>query len=217
MAGLSTGLKQLLTIADEGASTKFEVMINPANYSVAKTNCFNENKANGQTAPQLKYSGTKGDVLSFDFVLDGTGVVKLIGLKSVKSQIETLKKVVNYDGKEHDLKTNKVVWGSLKFEGYMTSMNIDYTLFKPTGDPLRAKVKLSFTEKITVEEANALANRSSPDLTHMIEVKAGDTLPQLCHRVYGTSDYYINVARLNNLDNFRELSAGTKLVFPPLK
>jgi nucleoid-associated protein YgaU len=96
-------------------------------------------------------------------------------------------------------------------------MSVDYTLFKPSGEPLRAKVKLSFSGFMSKEEEALRANRSSPDLTHLIEVKAGDTLPMLCYRVYKDCSYYLEVAKVNGITNFRDLQLGTKLHFPPLR
>ena len=51
---------------------------------------------------------------------------------------------------------------------------------------------------------------------HLIEVKAGDTLPLLCYQIYQDCTYYIDVAKINNLTNFRDLKPGIKLQFPPL-
>ena len=96
-------------------------------------------------------------------------------------------------------------------------MSMDYTLFKPSGLPLRAKVKLSFTGFQSKDEKALRANRSSPDLDHVVEVKAGDTLPLLCYRIYKNSGYYTDVAKVNNLVNFRNLVPGTRLHFPPLR
>ena len=59
-------------------------------------------------------------------------------------------------------------------------------------------------------------NKSSPDLTHSRIVKNGDTLPLLTKEVYGTSAYYLRVAQVNKLDDFRNLTPGQELFFPPL-
>jgi LysM repeat protein len=58
---------------------------------------------------------------------------------------------------------------------------------------------------------------SSPDLTHQITVKAGDTLPMLCQKVYGDRQMFHEVARVNNLLSFRHIEPGTELIFPPIK
>jgi nucleoid-associated protein YgaU len=47
-------------------------------------------------------------------------------------------------------------------------------------------------------------------------VRAGDTLPLLCYQVYEDPSYYLQVAKANNLSNFRKLEQGTELFFPPI-
>ena len=90
-------------------------------------------------------------------------------------------------------------------------------MFKPSGDPLRATVTLDFVGTMSSTEAALMANRSSPDLSHMVEVRQGDTLPLLCQRIYGDPAYYLDVARFNRLVDFRNLKPGGKLHFPPLE
>ena len=69
---------------------------------------------------------------------------------------------------------------------------------------------------MTRVEAALRANRSSPDLSHMVQVRDGDTLPLLCHRIYNDCGRYLEVAKENKLANFRSLRPGTWLRFPPL-
>jgi hypothetical protein len=47
-------------------------------------------------------------------------------------------------------------------------------------------------------------------------VVAGDTLPLLCFQIYQESKYYVEVARVNGLDDFRNLEPGRQILFPPL-
>jgi nucleoid-associated protein YgaU len=61
-----------------------------------------------------------------------------------------------------------------------------------------------------------MANKTSPDLSHILTVRAGDILPLMCFDVYGSSAYYPQVARVNGLTEFRQLTPGTQLLFPPL-
>ena len=110
-----------------------------------------------------------------------------------------------------------VLWGSQIFVGRLTSMKVDATLFKASGEPLRAKLDLEFKSYVSSEEEALRANRSSPDMSHLVEVRAGDTLPLLCYRIYRDSSYYLEVARYNNLTDFRDLEPGRKLHFPPLR
>ena len=81
---------------------------------------------------------------------------------------------------------------------------------------MRAKATMSFQGFKNPQEAALEANMSSPDLSHAVVVTEGDTLPLLCHRIYGDSRYYVDVARFNGLHAFRALKPGLTLRFPPL-
>ena len=155
-----------------------------------------------------------------ELVLDGTGVVKSSNSQpvSVKDQIDLLKSVVyTYVGSKHEAPIVQLTWGSFLFYGRVESLKFDYTLFKPSGVPLRAKVSLTFIEYQSSEEIVKEAQNESPDLTHLVEVKAGDTLPLLCYRIYQNSAYYPDVARINNLTHFNDIKPGMQLKFPPLQ
>ncbi len=228
-----TGKKALLTISFctvsdgkisvDNSRKPFEAMINPAGYEHTYQLCYSKKRALGQPGTETKYSASKPEkIVLKELILDATGVVRsgLLGIDDpipVKDQIESLKKVVyDYVGTEHEAPIVQLKWGSFIFYGRIESLKFDYTLFKPSGEPLRAKVTLTFIEYQSSEEISKEAAQSSPDLTHLVEVKAGDTLPLLCYRIYRDSAYYPEVARINNLTHFRDLRPGIKLRFPPL-
>lgn len=197
-------------------SKSFEVMLNPTSYKRDYTIKYNKTEAQGKAGVETKFSGYEPEKFSFEILLDGTGAVP--AKKDVKAQIKAINDIVyKYNGKEHEPQHVKILWGTLIFYGRLDTFTVDYNLFKPSGDPLRAKVNLSFSSFLTEEQEAALANRSSPDMSHMITVVAGDTLPALCYKVYKDSSYYPDVARVNNITNFRDIKPGSVLHFPPLR
>ncbi|MCP5003933.1 MAG: LysM peptidoglycan-binding domain-containing protein [Planctomycetes bacterium] len=208
-----------LTVED---SVSFEVMINPAKYTVKDTIEYDYTSFIGQLGQELKFSSVQASVLNFKIVIDGTGVVNHSKpgkeLPDVKTEVGKLRSVIyTYVGEKHEPNRVRLLWGTMVFYGRLTSMSIDYTLFKPSGNPLRANVDLNFKGFMTKKEQVMKANMLSPDLTRLVDVKAGDTLPQLCYRFYKDCTYYTKVARENNISSLRNLKPGTKLYFPPLK
>lgn len=229
MPSLSTGLKSLLMISpcsvSQGGqvtaddSSAFKAMINPSGYTHKYALQYTNNEVVGAPRTETKYNKSCPERITLnELVLDGTGVVTLLGLQDVKDQVEKLQSVIyTYQGQKHEPPIVKVLWGAhLLFYGRVESFNVNYTLFKPNGDPLRAKISLTFVEYLSPPEISAEANQSSPDLTHIVEVKAGDSLPLLCYRIYQDCSYYPEIARINNLTNFRDLQPGSRLRFPPL-
>ncbi len=103
------------------------------------------------------------------------------------------------------------------FNCMLKDLQINYTLFSPDGEPLRAKISATFTHYIEPEKRKKKKNKKSPDITHVRKVKAGDSLPLMTHQIYGESSYYLQVAKANGLVNFRRLEINDDLRFPPLE
>jgi hypothetical protein len=89
-------------------------------------------------------------------------------------------------------------------------------MFDMFGLPIRAKISATFTERTPKGLYNILSMLSSPDLTHYVQVKEWDLLPFLTYNVYKNQNYYLQVAKVNKLKNFRKLTAGSTLTFPPI-
>lgn len=196
----------------------FTALLNPASWSHTHAIRYDRKPTLGQLAPQSEFSAVEGEKVSFDLVLDGTGVVPdAAAAGSVEEQVARLRRIVyDYDGSDHQPRPARILWGTLKFYGRLTALTVDYTLFQPSGEPLRARTRLSFVGFMSAEEEALRANRSSPDLSHRVVVREGDSLPVLCHRIYGDCAYYREVARHNGLVDLGRLRPGTVLRFPPL-
>lgn len=198
---------------------KFEALINPETYTQSyKLKFSKESQGHGTSGKQLKYEYTEPEEISFEFLFDNTGIINNKSKDSIVEDIEKFKQLLTgYNGGTHEPRHFKLVWGSFIFKGRVTELSIIYKLFKPDGTPIRAIAKVTFKSSIEELKRAAKENKSSPDLTHRRKVKAGDTLPLMCHRIYGDPKYYLDVARVNGLHDLRSLRPGTNLVFPPLQ
>jgi phage tail protein X len=224
------GLEKLVIIAftDEkftkpAKALPLKIPINPEQYSRSLKIRYNEQKAAGSAGGSPTFDKMEKETISFVFHFDGTGVVPLasgvvpITSQGIALQIEALKAVTcAYDGSLHSPYYLQLVWGLLIFKCRLQSLTLNYTLFTPNGIPLRARADAAFIGYTDEYELRARLKMSSPDLTHHVTVEAGDTLPLLCNRIYGRSDYYSQVAEANGLSGFRDLRPGMQLVFPPL-
>ena len=202
---------------------RFEAMINPAEFKYSSGISYDKQKTLGEASANPKLSAVDDEKVNFTLVLDGTGVVPIgTGARTtpvdVKTHLAQLNKVAyQYVGTRHEPPHVRLLWGSLIFFGRLESMTTQFTLFKPSGEPLRAKVDMGFVGAMSKRESELVSNRSSPDLSHRVLVREGDTLPLLCDRIYGDPGYYIDVAAFNKLPDFRRLEPGRHLHFPPLE
>ncbi|OWQ84396.1 hypothetical protein CDN99_24175 [Roseateles aquatilis] len=197
----------------------YQLMINPSEFSHQRSICYNTRKTMGQTSNPARFAAMNPDSIAFSVIFDGTGVIpsRPDQPSDVTGQIETMCAVVyDYESEDHEPHHLRVAWGTLSFDCRLKSFDTQYTLFKSSGAPLRAKVDLALTGFATYSLANYKANRASPDLSHSVLVVDGDTLPLLCLRIYGDARYYPEVAAFNGLTEFRRLAPGSRLHFPPL-
>lgn len=193
----------------------YAVPINPESFKHEMANEYAAKSGAESGGQTTQYKTQTAQRVSFTLYFDATGVVP--GMTSVSDELRTFKSLAyDYHGSIHSPYYLKLVWGTFEFKCRLTSMNLDYTLFKPNGTPLRATANVQFEEFLSAEGVERKENNQSPDVTHVRTIRAGDLLPLLCHEIYGDSRLYLKVARHNGLNDFRNLSIGTQIVFPSL-
>jgi hypothetical protein len=202
------------------ADDSVEVLINPESYTLSYKLKFSESgQGQGTSGKQLKYEYTEPEELSFEFLFDNTGIIDGKPRDSIADDLKKFRQVLlDYKGDAHEPIHFKLVWGENSiFKGRVTEVSITYKLFKPDGTPIRAIAKVTFKSSIEEQKRAAKENKKSADLTHVRKVKSGDTLPLMCYRIYGDPKYYLTVASINGLNNFRNLTPGMDIVFPPIE
>lgn len=195
----------------------FIAMFNPDQIGIEETLVWEERTAPGRQDNDYSYIKTHGRNFSIDITLDGTGVNTNGAKIPVTAQVllfrTTTSRIV---GSEHQPNYLLLQYGTLIINCVLKSSTVTYTSFDVTGLPIRAKIRAEFAERVAGGLSNILSMFSSPDLTHTIEVKNYDLLPLLTYQTYNDQRYYLQVARVNKLKNFRKLKAGTTIIFPPI-
>ena len=202
---------------------EFAVWINPASYTHDYGITYTDRQGPGSNGASPGFNKVGQETVAFELVLDATGVVPppkpgmSYGSGGVAPMIEAFVKLAaTVNSTTHRPNVLKLIWAELQFECVLAKLAITYTLFQPDGTPLRAKLAVSFHSYASEKSLQEKAKLNSPDMSHLVTVVAGDTLPALCHRIYGSSRYYLGVAAFNNLTQVRQLRPGTELQFPPL-
>jgi hypothetical protein len=225
---------KLQAYSDENFTQKqgaaFSVLINPDSYTIRYRVEHTESQGQGTSHPPLHFNKILAQDIHFDFVFDSSGVVVepslLMGglinpfaqTANIIEQIETFKRLMlSYQSETHRPNFVALHWGTLLFKGQLTSLDIEYKLFKPDGTPIRAVAKTDFRGYIEDNLRVALENPLSPDITHERTVKSDDRFDLMVSKIYDHPKYYIEAAKANGLTGFRKIPTGTKLFFPPVE
>ncbi|QJW89134.1 hypothetical protein HNV11_06880 [Spirosoma taeanense] len=220
------------------------VLVNPNTYRINYALNYNRQPPQGASSTSAQYVSSEPISIDFELLFDGTGVIPKMPSNNplegvpvagaiagaiasltggdeeeydVAKQILKLNNIVyTYEGEQHQPRKVQICWGKLVFFGALKSLSYQFKLFKSDGTPLRATANVSFENHRNDFLREAVQQTASPDLTHRRTVQEGDTLPLMCYRIYGDSSLYLQVAEANKLLNFRALTVGQELFFPPV-
>lgn len=188
-----------------------EVMFNPGEYSIDKSNNYDWTSPQGSPNPIGNYQSGGSTTLNIELFFDtyekGTDVrthtKKIAGLLE-KSKGADSPPVCQF------------VWGSLMFKGIVQKVNQTYTMFLESGIPVRAKVKVTFISWTTPGEQQA-ATRSASTQTKQKTLKQGDQLWQVASQEYKNPGQWRSIAKANKIDNPARPPAGKNIILPGKK
>lgn len=199
----------------------FTLPINPESFTKNLRVDLDQRRGHGNDGTDLRFKSTVPEELRLDFMLDGTqtmeGYVEDLKSKPVHEQLKKfLDSVYKYEGEIHRPKFLLLIWGSeIRFRCVLSSLDVNYTLFNPNGEPLRARLTATFLNYKAREERLAEERNASPNLTHQRKVKSGDRLDLMTYKIYNDSKYFLQIAKKNNLSHVRNIRPGIELYFPP--
>jgi hypothetical protein len=208
-----------------GIGDSCNCLFNPSSFSIKRSANYVEHRVPGLDRPILQYINSEAEVMHFSLFFDtyaagtDTGDLELAVLSKLptaaKADVSTYTQpfyeLLDVDEDYH--KPNRVAfkWGSINFEGYVTDINQQFTMFSSSGTPLRAT--LDITIKSSKQDNNI---RNSPDRTkhHMLE--SSDRLYAIAAKEYGNCAQWRRIAAANNIDNPRLLMSGESIVVPAI-
>jgi hypothetical protein len=195
---------------------RYSVMFNPNTIAVKLQVDRDTTQADGETSAPMLFKKIKPQDYSFEFVIDGTGS-NGEPKKEVPEEVEKFLKVIyNYQGDEHKPNYIKIIYGAVLLKCVLKTVDITYNLFTPNAKPLRAKVNANFSSCLDQDLSEMINNKNSPDVTHKRRMKRSDRLVSMANGMYKNNSYYLELARANEFDTFRNLPEGTEIYFPPI-
>lgn len=219
---------------DRGLPEIIRVQFNPTKYSLSKSAQIAEAGIPGLDSPILQFVRGQNEKLTLELFFDSTSVTVnsndgsitnvdgnlADGAVSVTEMTRSIYQLVKIQPKTHAPPRIQFVWGEgkhgLDFKAIVESVNQEFTLFNPSGVPLRATLQVTFREYKTLKDQVTELKLESPNYTKRRVVQRGDTLNRIAYEEYKDAGLWRWIARWNNLDKPRQLKPGTILNIPPL-
>ncbi len=203
-------------------------LFNPEEFSVDKSNHFEEIQIPGLGSSLFQFVRGGARTLSLDLFFDtyeqGMDVRiftdritgwELSGL--VGTLPAPLNGLMDIDPDLHAPPVCLFVWGAYVFPCIIEKINKKFTMFLPSGIPVRATLSVTLREYVEPEMLTKGLPLSSPDRTKRRIIKQGDSLWMIAAKEYGNPAKWRAIAEFNKIDNPRILEAGKEIVIPPLE
>lgn len=214
---------QMLTIMPE-IGESIRALFNPERYTVAKSVQYAEVGIPGLDSPLLQYVRGQNEKITLELFFDTTDYSMTENVRDVREHTEKVYALTKVNPETHAPLRFMLIWGE---SGNITSYDCDippwmviesvsqeFTLFSPTGIPLRAKLTTSIREAWTIEEQLQETPRHSSDRTKVRRIQRGQNIVQIAAAEYNDPREWRAIADANDLENPRHLDPGATLVIP---
>ncbi|WP_157217409.1 CIS tube protein [Flavisphingomonas formosensis] len=237
MQWLAKAQVQRLKADGTAVGAAIDVLFNPTEYTLSKTNQFAEIPIPGLGSPLIQFIRGQSETLTLDLFFDssddgGTGA----DAKSVTDKTDTFYRLLKIEAQSHAPPIVLFSWGEdsfpgartydtlagqnrFGFKGIVESIRQRYTMFSSLGVPLRATLSLVIKEYKTLAEQIAELNKQSPDRTKAHVVAAGETITRIAELENdGSRDAgadWRRIAEWNGIDDPFAIVPGQVLQLPP--
>jgi hypothetical protein len=191
------------------------VMFNPPEYSTSKGAKYASTSILGMSTPISQFVSGEADTVSLELFMDTTLMADALPVDvDVRVFVKRLERLVLIDEELHAPPHCVFRWGTLAFKATVAKVDTTYTKFNPVGIPVRAKVRLTFTEYKTFDEIKVKSEKKSADLARVYVVGEGDSLWLIAHKKLGDPALWKYIAKENGIANPLDLTTGTELKIP---
>ena len=203
---------------DPISGSEVPCMFNPFEYTVSKSNSFKEQKStNGKNSPQAELSKAGAQTLKLNLIFDTYSTEADVSKTTDKlwdfMKISTEPKPDPND-KDH-VPLVAFHWGVFFFVSYITNMTQKFTLFTKEGIPVRAKVDVTFTQYVDIDDRRPQNPTSGGGPVNRIHrVVAGDRLDLIAYNVYKDATKWSLIAKYNKIGHPTDLYPGQMLTIP---
>lgn len=207
----------IIIYGENGARETIPVLFNPEEYNISRSVNYAKLDIPGTDSPIMQFisGGETALALTLHFDTQNDYIKKTSD--DVRTYIQPILSALWIDGKLHAPPEAAFSWGGCFFKGIITDAKQSFTMFLPSGIPVRARLELTFKNNENTAEARKKSPFESPNRTKARRAEKGAQLWRIANTEYGHSKYWRVIADFNKIYNPRKLPEGGLLLLPPLK
>lgn len=201
----------------KGGGLSVSCMFNPFEYSVSKSNSFEEKPKNQSDTPQGEFFKSGAQTLKLNLIFDTYEQDSDVSQETNKLWKFMMTKTQEASSQNEKIQPPQVAfeWGVFKFVSYITNMTQKFTLFKNDGTPVRANVDVTFTQYTDVNDyPRQNPTSGGGPIERVWQVIAGDRLDTVAAQVYNDASKWRLIAEHNHVRDPLALRPGMQLRIP---
>lgn len=208
---------EIIIYGENDDQTAFPVLFNPAEYNISRSVNYAKLDIPGTDSPIMQFiSGGEASLnLTLHFDTQNDYISKTSD--DVRDYIQPIMSALWIDGKLHAPPEAAFSWGGCFFKGIITDAKQSFTMFLPSGIPVRARLELTFKSNENTVGARKKSPLESPNRTKARRAEKGAQLWRIANAEYGHPKYWRVIADFNKIYNPRKLPEGRLLQLPPFK
>jgi hypothetical protein len=225
MAAADQSQFQKARLEIEGGQT-LTCLFNPNEYAISKANAWTVKPVVGSSLPSPQFSGGHARELTLNLLFDADPASG-----DVSSATDALFAMMEVNSSLASGRTNQArppsitfAWGTFtSFKAVCSRLNVQFTMFKPDGTPIRATAALTLiqVEKDPRSGQGTPAAPQNPttraERMRVHIVRAGDSLQSIAYAHYGDPTRWRTIAHENRIDDPLNLERGAELAVPLLR
>lgn len=195
------------------------VIVKPVTWSVPQATSDGSETDRSVNAPTLVFGGGGSRLLTLELLFDVSEPVNDVPVADVRTLTNAIVALTRIESKQGRPPVCEVSWGTapvnsdFPFTGVVTSLTQRFTLFRSSGEPVRAHLTVVMSEFLDPEHDQ---RQTDPELTTRL-VRRGDTIPSIAADVYGDPTMWRVIAQANDLDDPRRPQIGMTLSIPKVR
>ncbi|MBX3030700.1 MAG: LysM peptidoglycan-binding domain-containing protein [Chloroflexi bacterium] len=222
MANGTAGLAKatLRVVAGSPSRTELRFLYNPTEYTVTKGATWNRPQTTGaKSATKPQFGGTNPQTVQMEIFFDAFEEGVSVG-DDVACLLEWTKPTpASVQQKKPEPPILSLDWGRnralAEFRGYLKSVSAKYTLFDPSGDPLRVTANITLEEVPTDPKGQNPTSGAREGRRRRV-LTEGDTLASIAWAEYGDATLWRALATFNGVDDPMRLRPGTSVLVPTI-
>lgn len=206
---------EIRPIIPEGAPIR--VWLNPEEYTINQGVNYAQTGVPGLSGPIIQFVNGNLQTLEMELLVDTYDTEEQLSAKQDARELtDQITSLMAPHPETHAPPILLYTWGSLTVRCVLASVSHRFTMFRPDGIPVRARLQVTFNKFTNAELEPREIKRETADYSKQYLVGQNETLSAIAARLYGDPALWRPIALRNGLSDPRRLPMGSMLIVPQL-